>query len=394
MTHVWRVAWTIARRDYVASVFSRLFLFFMLLPLVFGLIGGMLGAIGKASGPDQDGGPAPVVAVAGDHAFFEALSVSRTRLLGKVRGLYLPPLVARGEGGLPAGAVAAVASGGLDRPRLLVSADAPDELAGQVALIVEAARAARILGTAALPAVEIVRVAAPATRAADKQHDDRVGLARSAQYAVLALTVMLAGRLLSSFVEERSNKVIEVLAAVAPVDAIFLGKLIGMLLFSFTCIFVWGGLMLAGGLLLAPRMIMDLPVPAIGWPLFAPLVLLYFASSFLLLGAVMLGIGAQASSPADIQTLALPTTLAQIMLFGFASVDVARPDHWVGRAAAIFPWSSSLAMIPRAAELPALWPHPLALVWQAAWLALAIRYAARRFRVAVLKSGGGKRGAR
>jgi ABC-2 type transport system permease protein len=394
MSHIWRVAWTIARRDYVASVFSRLFLFFVLLPLVFGLIGGVFGAIGKMSEPDREAAREPVVAVAGDAAFLETLSVSRTHLLHKIHGIYLPPLVGRPAADphhLLGGDVAAVVSGGLDRPRLIVSADAPDELSGQVSLIIEDARAARTLGGAALPAVDVARVAAPVAHDQDDGERNRIGLAKGAQYAVLALTVMLAGRLLSSFVEERSNKVIEVLAAVAPVDAIFLGKLIGMLLFSFTCILAWGGLALAGGLLLAPQMIAGLATPAIGWPLFAPLVLLYFASSFLLLGAVMLGIGAQANSPADIQTLALPTTLAQLLLFGFASIDVARPDHWVAKAAAIFPWSSPLAMIARAAELPTIWPHLLALVWQGLWLALAIRYAARRFRVAVLKSGGGAR---
>ena len=131
--------------------------------------------------------------------------------------------------------------------------------------------------------------------------------------------------------------------------------------------------------------------PAVGWPLFAPLMLLYFASCFLLQGAVLLGLGAQAGSPGDLQTLALPTTIGQLMLLGFASVGVAHPDRWVAWAAAIFPWSSPLAMVARAVELPVLWPHLLALVWQGVWLTLTIRFAARRFRRGVLKSGGGKR---
>ena len=83
--------------------------------------------------------------------------------------------------------------------------------------------------------------------------------------------------------------------------------------------------------------------------------------------------------------------MAQLGLLGFASLGVAHPDHWVAIGAAIFPWSSPLAMIARAAELPVLWPHLLALAWQAVWLALTIRFAARRFRRGVLKSGGGKR---
>jgi len=384
-----RVAWTIARRDYVAAVFSRLFLFFIMLPLVFGLIGGVLGGMNAA---DHDAGPPPTVAVSGDPAYFTMLDEARARLLERIPGFDPPPLVHESSGDphpLPGGSVVGVVSGGFDRPGLLVSADAPPELAGQIALIVEDARATHTPGGSDLPRIDITYAARPAEARTETPADAQIALAKVAQYVVLVLTVMLAGRLLSSFVEEKSNKVIEVLAAAAPIDAIFLGKLTGMLLFAFTCIAAWTTLAVGAGLAFAPHAMTHFAAPAVGWAMFVPLLLLYFTSSFLLFGAIMLGIGAQASSPADIQTLALPATLIQLALFGFASFDAARPDHWVGQLAAIFPWTSSLAMIPRAAELPALLPHLLALAWQAAWLLLSIRFAARRFRMGVLNAGGG-----
>jgi ABC-2 type transport system permease protein len=390
VSHIWRVAWTIARRDYVAAVFSRLFLIFVLLPLIFGLIGGVFGAIGKMGNEDQ-AGPPPVVTVAGDRGLYDTLSTSRQRLLDRIHGLYLPPLVQQKRETTPHGDALATISGGLDTPKLTIAQDAPDELSGQVSLIVENARAAHTLGASVLPAMTVVRTArVEHDTSLERASDDRIGFAKGAQYGVLVLTIMLAGRLLSSFVEERSNKVIEVLAAVAPVDAIFLGKLTGMLLFSFTCIVCWGAIVVASGLLFAPQILTVVVAPAIGWPLFAPLLLLYFASCFLLQGAVLLGLGAQANSPGDLQTLALPTTIAQLMLLGFASLGVAHPDRGIAWAAAIFPWSSPLAMVARAVELPVVWPHLLALAWQALWLALTIRFAARRFRRGVLKSGGGK----
>jgi len=388
MTRRLRIVWTIARRDYVAAVFSRLFLFFILLPLVFGLIGGILGGINAGT---HDDGPAPIVAVSGDAVTFDMLTAARGRLAGRIPGFDPPHLVrepGRNPRAAPGGAVVAMVDGGLDRPHLVVSADAPPDLAGQIALIVEDARATQRPGGSGLPRIDITYAARPASTRVETRHEAQIGLAKGAQYVVLVLTVMLAGRLLSSFVEEKSNKVIEVLAAAAPIDTIFLGKLLGMTLFAFTCVAAWTALLLGGTLAVAPHALAHVPVPAVGWALFAPLVLLYFTSSFLLFGAIMLGIGAQTSSPADIQTLALPTTLIQLAVFGFASFDAARPDHWVGRAAAIFPWSSALAMIPRAAELPALLPHLLALAWQTAWLLLSIRFAARRFRTGVLNTGG------
>jgi ABC-2 type transport system permease protein len=46
-----------------------------------------------------------------------------------------------------------------------------------------------------------------------------------------------------------------------------------------------------------------------------------------------------------------------------------------------------MTMLARAAELPDLWPHAAALVWQALWVALILRLGAALFRKTVLKSG-------
>jgi len=56
-------------------------------------------------------------------------------------------------------------------------------------------------------------------------------------------------------------------------------------------------------------------------------------------------------------------------------------------SAAVFPLSSPIVMLARAAERPELWPHAIAFVWQAAWVALILHYGAKMFRKTVLKSG-------
>jgi ABC-2 type transport system permease protein len=134
-----------------------------------------------------------------------------------------------------------------------------------------------------------------------------------------------------------------------------------------------------------------LPPPAVGWPAFLTLVLLYFSMSYLLIGATFLGIGAQASTVREVQTLSMPVTMAQVLLFGFASLGVGKPMSAEAIGAAVFPLSSPFAMIARAAELPALWPHLLALVWQGLWVALILKGASAIFRRSVLKSGKSRR---
>ena len=100
---------------------------------------------------------------------------------------------------------------------------------------------------------------------------------------------------------------------------------------------------------------------------------------------------AQASTVREVQTLSMPVTMAQVVLFGFASLGVGRPMSTEAISAAIFPLSSPFAMIARAAEQGSLWPHAAALLWQALWVGLILKFAAAMFRRSVLKSGGGQR---
>ncbi|TVV71155.1 ABC transporter permease, partial [Sphingomonas solaris] len=260
---------------------------------------------------------------------------------------------------------------------------------GVVALILDEARQHRALGTAAPPPVALMAQAVG--QAAGDDTAARTLTARMGQLLLMLLTMILAGMLLSNLIEEKSNKVIEVLAAAVPVDAIFIGKLMAMLAMSLTGIAIWGG---TAGLVvftLAPQAAAALPPPAVGWPAFLLLGTGYFILCYLLLGALFLGIGAQASTVREVQTLSMPVTMAQMGVVALASSAVGKAGGALAITAMVFPWSSPFAMIAGAAQSAALWPHALAMLWQAAWVALIIRVAAGRFRKSVLKSGGPRR---
>ena len=193
--------------------------------------------------------------------------------------------------------------------------------------------------------------------------------------------------LLSQLIEEKSNKVIEILAAAVPVDAIFVGKLFAMLLTSLLGIAVWASAGAAAIAIFSTNGVGSLPPPAVGWPAFLALVFIYFAMSYLLIGSAFLGIGAQASTVREVQTLSMPVTMAQVVIFAFASAAVGQSDELRRDRRRRFPLSSPFAMIARAAESPAIWPHLVAIAWQALWVALILRFAARLFRRSVLNSG-------
>ena len=221
------------------------------------------------------------------------------------------------------------------------------------------------------------------------------GHQQSAFFGVLAiffLTLFLSGQAVGTMAEERSNKVIEVLAAAVPLESVFLGKLVGMFGVAIVFVAFWGTLFASAGRLVPPDMARAFAEvgPAIGFPTFILLFFSYFTTAYMLLGAVFLGVGAQASTMREIQMLSLPITILQMAMFGLAATAASHPGRPLASVAEIFPLSSPFAMVALAANSPTLWPHLAAIGWQLLWVALVIFVSARAFRRGVLQSSSGK----
>jgi ABC-2 type transport system permease protein len=88
------------------------------------------------------------------------------------------------------------------------------------------------------------------------------------------------------------------------------------------------------------------------------------------------------------QNLNMPVTFLQMGFFVLALTVVGGNLGLWQWAAYILPFSSPMAMIAEAGQSSALWPHLLAIPWQAFWVFLLIRISAAMFRKTVLKSGG------
>ncbi|MFB0874163.1 MULTISPECIES: ABC transporter permease [unclassified Sphingobium] len=384
MRELWRAAFVIARRDFSAVVLSRTFILFLLGPLLPILIGFAFGGLGeRISSTDLR----PIVGIALPAADAAALERAHDRLTERMGERALPRLrpvpaspTPRAQLARPDSAVVAILSGSVARPVLTGKPEDLDKLQGDLSLIASAAKAEKTLR---LVKVERQEVAT----SLGAQAQARLLIGRVAQVVMFFLTILLAGMILSNLVEEKTNKIIEILAAAVPIDAIFLGKLMAMLAMSFVGIAFWGATAFGIFLLLGGDAT-ALPTPAVGWPLFLTLAVLYFAMAYTLLGSLFLGIGAQAATVREVQTLNMPITMGQMLIFFFASYAVDHMGSPAEIAACIFPWSSPFTMIARAAQEPAIWPHLLALVWQAAFVALIIRVGVLLFRRHVMQSGG------
>lgn len=380
-------ALVIARRDFVAVLWSRSFIAFLAGPLFMLVVTALASGVGQKV---EQSAARPVLGVAMPPDEGKAILAARGRLDRALDGampemtLIDPPQGARVNAAHllseNRATVNAVLTGTRAAPILTGPTELVDGWRGPVALM--AAESAGD-GPKDYPHVQVTRTGVVGTP------DDRLGRMRTAQASqtvMFLLTMLLAGMVLSNLVEEKANKIIEVLAAAIPMDAVFLGKLFAMLAVSFVGILVWGtaigGLLLAGG-----RSLGELTSPAVGWPAFLALGMLYFGMAYLLLGSVFLTIGSMASTVREVQTLSMPVTMLQLVVFFFASYAMATPHAPIEQAASLMPFSSPFAMLARAAQEPGLTQHVLALVYQVLWTALFVRVGSRLFRRKVLKSG-------
>jgi ABC-2 type transport system permease protein len=389
---------TIARRDFVATVFTPTFLIFLFAPVVMGSFGA-IGGFGASAATSGAGDKTRIVAlVGGDQA--RLMMANDAQLRRVYRDSSEAPATLRtdapgSDGAAQAHAliedrgvdVVAVMYGPLDHPQILHTPNADRSAAYLAQLAEQTLRTARSGGTTALSSATLTEVkrATPRMRSAKESGFFAV-------FAIFFLTLLLAGQVVSGIAEERGNKVIEILAAAVPLESVFFGKLIGTFGVAILFLAFWGTLITQITTLMPAGMASGLAAltPVMGMPLFTLLFFGYFTMAYMLLGAVFLGVGAQASSVREIQLLSLPITLVQVSMFGLGAVAISRPNSWIATFAEVFPLSSPYYMAGRAAQSPALWPHFAALAWQALWVAIFVAVGVRAFRRGVLQSGSGK----
>ncbi|WP_066799028.1 ABC transporter permease [Sphingomonas soli] len=392
-----RQTFTVIRRDFTATVFTPTFLLFLLAPLIF-LTFSVAGGIGASQITDSSADKLRMVVIAPPAQSATIQQVDRQlRTLFPKRGDEAPPPLvivapdanpaaqARGMFDADAFEAAAVLHGPLDKPEILYAARGWGE-AQYLAQIAEQTLRVQRAGLGPAPLSTPTRTAVTREQAS---FSGKGQVASAGVFGIFFLTLFLSGQAVGTMAEERSNKVIEVLAAAVPLESVFFGKLIAMFAVAVLFLAFWATLIVNGAKLLpegAMRLFAD-AAPAVGPVAFPLLFVGYFTMAYMLLGAMFLSLGAQTNTQRELQMLSLPITFFQMGMFGLALAGTATPGSWVAFIAEAFPFSSPFAMIGRAGNSSAIWPHLVALAWQALWVAITVTVGARLFRRGVLKSG-------
>ncbi|NQX94422.1 MAG: ABC transporter permease, partial [Erythrobacter sp.] len=229
-----QAAWVIARRDFGAVLFSRAFLFFLIGPLFPVLVGGLAGSIGKSTSQQAVSVEVGVAMSASDTAAILRAAQALRPQMGRAMPDLTEIEAARTDASFNAreylaarrGNYAAIVTGSLEAPQIVGTQRQVDRWSGPIELVAATAMSA---SPSAFPSASADIVASSAS----SERKTRIHTAQAAQMVLFLLTIMLGGMVLSNLAEEKGNKIIEILAAALPMDAVFMGKLFAMLGVSF-----------------------------------------------------------------------------------------------------------------------------------------------------------------
>ena len=355
-----RQALTIARRDFTATVFTPTFLLFLFAPVLM-IAFGTVGGIGAQSivGDDQQ---MKMVVIAPPEQAPTLLQVDRQlrTLFPRKSDLRPPPLTIATPTGNPAEQAramfergdydaAAVLYGPLNKPEILYAPRGRSE-AQYLAQLAEQSLRAERLGSAA-PMSTVTKTAVQRGQGSPAGHGQAASIG---VFAMFFLTLFLSGQAVGTMAEERSNKVIEILAAAVPLESVFFGKLIGMFGTAVLFLLFWATLLVNAAKFLPAQITNDFATmgAAVGVPAYPLLFVGYFTMAYMLLGAVFLSVGAQTSTQRELQMLSLPITIFQMCMFGLALGAATNPGTPRARAAAIIPVTTPVAHLRRAGRAP------------------------------------------
>jgi ABC-2 type transport system permease protein len=199
---------------------------------------------------------------------------------------------------------------------------------------------------------------------------------------LLMMFVMMGGQaLMTSTIEEKGSRVVEVLlAAVSPLELMW-GKLLGQLGVGLIAMAMYVGLGVAALLYFAMFGLID--------PMLLVYLLVFFLITYLVFGALMLAIGAAVNQAADAQSLLGPIMLLLMLSYALTPIIGRNPDAPIAVISSFIPPVNAFAMLARLASSspPPVWQVLLSMLVGILGACAAVWFAAKVYRVGLLMHG-------
>ena len=208
-----------------------------------------------------------------------------------------------------------------------------------------------------------------------------VGLASG--FLLWSLVITGASILLNSVMEEKSNKILEVLLSSASSTEMMTGKVLGVAMLTATVMLVWGGIGAIGLLTTFPQTALDIgSVLMDGGLIFY--FLAYAVGGYLMYAVLFAAIGAFCETPRDAQTLMGPIMMILVVPILVMQMALQTPDAAIVRILSWVPFFTPFLMSARAPSEPPMFEVVGTMAGMFAFALLMIWLAGRAFRAGAL----------
>ncbi len=197
---------------------------------------------------------------------------------------------------------------------------------------------------------------------------------------MLFMLVMTSGQMLiRSLIEEKSNRIVEVLMSSCSSRELLVGKILGLSLLGLTTISFW--------LMILVGVNFSMPTPFVSFDHIA-LLLVYFVLGYLLYVAIFITAGAPVSTEQEAQQMTAYVTILVMFPIALAIPAMQNPDSTMVKVLSQIPLLTPTMMALRLSiQAPDLWEILLSLVTLSASIVGMMWVAAKVFRIGILLTG-------
>ncbi len=199
---------------------------------------------------------------------------------------------------------------------------------------------------------------------------------------ILLLMMMIlssGGMLIRSLVEEKSNRLIEILVSSCTPDELLAGKVLGLSLVGLSQVFIW--------VLIGAALVSTPAVPVYAFNNIIP-VMFYFALGFIFYTSIFVGVGSIVTTEQEAQQITSYLSMIIIFPIVIAVPAIQNPDSVLVHAFSYIPFTIPAIMILRFNIGPVpFWEVIVSTVLMIASTYLSVSIAAKVFKIGILSYG-------
>ncbi|MBK8663394.1 MAG: ABC transporter permease [Ignavibacteriales bacterium] len=197
--------------------------------------------------------------------------------------------------------------------------------------------------------------------------------------ALFFIIMFTGGSLVRSLVEEKSNRLIEIILSSCRPDDLLIGKVMGLTLLVITQIGIWGlmAFSIAGPVIATSSAVQNMHM-----------VLPYFFLAFLFYVSIFVGVGSMVNTEQEAQQITGYLTMLVVSPVVILMPIIQNPDQSLVKIFAYIPFTSPIVMIARmnVVEVP-LYEHLIAMGILVLSIFVIIKISVKIFRIGILSYG-------